>query len=445
MSEEKEPLVTKIFVDDIILGDRMRKKYENIIELATSIKEKGLIHPIVLWTDGVEYMLVVGGRRLRAYEYLVSEGFEEYQYIEAKIWPRELSYLESRQLELAENLDREDMEWTEEVAIKKEIQELQIELSGGNVTLDETAAKLGISKATLSRDIALAKAIEKSPALAKVKKKTDAQKALMAAGEAMIKAELARRAESKVAESGIDEYRKKIRESFIVGDAFDMIKKLPDESIDLIDLDPPYGIGLGDSLSRNEDGSLGEFHEWDEKILEEKTEKILNECNRVLKSTGWIIFWHSMWYTQEMYDLISSLGFITSRLPIMWIRPGKQGRTNHPTTNFVCDYEVAFYGRKKDAKLNVQGPSSIFTYAPATNKIHPTEKPLDLLRDMYCKFVGPDSVILSPFAGSGNGILAAYSLLCQGIGFDLSQTYKDAYTLRVEDVKMPSAESELIL
>jgi len=386
--------VQLIPIEAIDSENRMRKQYENIVELADSIQEHGLIHPVVVvettpeGTEERSFKLIVGGRRLRAYIHLVEQGSLDHVYIEARVWPRELTALEFRQIELSENIDREDMTWQEEVSIKAEIHKLELEISGGTATLAETAAKLNITAGTLSRDLALAKAQEKSPALADVKKKGDAHKALMAAGEAKIKAELARRAENKIAVSGIDEYRKKIRNSFIVGDSFELIRKIPDNSVDLIDLDPPYGINLGDSMTRTNDGSLDEFHEWDIEDLVQKHLLILDECARVLKPTGWLILWHSMWYSKEMYEAADTF-FTTSRLPLVWVRPGKQGRTNHPATTFVCDYETAFYCRMPEAKLNQQGPSSIFPYSGSKNKIHPTEKPIDLLEDMYQKFVDP--------------------------------------------------------
>jgi site-specific DNA-methyltransferase (adenine-specific) len=64
-------------------------------------------------------------------------------------------------------------------------------------------------------------------------------------------------------------------------------------------------------------------------------------------------------------------------------------------------------------------------------KIHPTERPIEMMEDLLSVFCKPGDLVLVPFLGSGNTILACYNLGLSGVGFDLSQNYKDSFTLRV--------------
>ena len=54
-------------IQDIKIGERFRKDMGDIAGLARSIKETGLLHPIVVLSDGT---LVVGARRIAAFEML---------------------------------------------------------------------------------------------------------------------------------------------------------------------------------------------------------------------------------------------------------------------------------------------------------------------------------------------------------------------------------------
>ena len=62
------------------------------------------------------------------------------------------------------------------------------------------------------------------------------------------------------------------------GDCMEMIKQLPDESVDLVVSSPPYNIGK----TSNDRKPLEQYLEWQTEVL--------RECHRVLKSTG-SLFW----------------------------------------------------------------------------------------------------------------------------------------------------------
>lgn len=86
-------------INDIKIGQRVRDQYGDMESLANSIKEHGLLHPIVVDAD---YNLIAGGRRLLACERI---GMKE---IEAKVL-KDISERELRVLELEENIRRKDL------------------------------------------------------------------------------------------------------------------------------------------------------------------------------------------------------------------------------------------------------------------------------------------------------------------------------------------------
>lgn len=86
-------------ISDVKVGQRVRDEYGDMEALADSIKEHGLLHPIVVDSD---YNLIAGCRRLLACERI---GMKE---IEAKVL-EDISEKELRILELEENIRRKDL------------------------------------------------------------------------------------------------------------------------------------------------------------------------------------------------------------------------------------------------------------------------------------------------------------------------------------------------
>lgn len=102
-------------ISSIKIGSRVRDDYGDMESLANSIKEHGLLHPIVVDSD---YNLIAGGRRLLACERI---GWTE---IEVKMLDN-ISERELRVLELEENIRRKDLTALEKSKNLVELAELK--------------------------------------------------------------------------------------------------------------------------------------------------------------------------------------------------------------------------------------------------------------------------------------------------------------------------------
>jgi site-specific DNA-methyltransferase (adenine-specific) len=91
-----------------------------------------------------------------------------------------------------------------------------------------------------------------------------------------------------------------------------------------------------------------------------------------------------------------------------------------------------FYAWKGQPALNKAGRSNEFHFSPvpANQKSHPTERPIELMKEIYDTFAFSGSRILIPFLGSGNGLLAANQLGMSACGFELSKSYKDSFLVK---------------
>ncbi|MDF2503235.1 ParB/RepB/Spo0J family partition protein [Clostridium sp.] len=124
-------------------NDQPRKNFDNekIIMLAQSIKEHGIIQPLVLKKENNFYIIVAGERRWRAAK---SIGLKE---IPAVIM--ELSNKDLLEISLIENIQREDLNPIEEgLAYKKLIEDF-------NITQDELGKKVGKSRTVITNCIRL--------------------------------------------------------------------------------------------------------------------------------------------------------------------------------------------------------------------------------------------------------------------------------------------------
>jgi ParB/RepB/Spo0J family partition protein len=141
MSEFKTIAVKDIHPDP----NQPRKFYDEsaMSELTASIKEKGVLQPILIRPNGKGYILVCGERRYRASQ---SAGLEE---IPAVI--REMSDDEALELQIIENLQRKDVHPMEEAVAFKSM----IESKSRPYTLSDIAAKVGKPEAYISQRLSL--------------------------------------------------------------------------------------------------------------------------------------------------------------------------------------------------------------------------------------------------------------------------------------------------
>lgn len=155
----------KLYINEIIVGDRIRKNAVNIKELAEDMKENGQITPITVRVDNTgSYHLVAGFRRMKA---LQSIGEDK---IEAYVIPEDD---EERllKMEISENEIREDFTKTERMECIRRIEEIEAKKAKerqqatqfGNDTVvensphpqrarDAVAEQVGISSNTIARE-----------------------------------------------------------------------------------------------------------------------------------------------------------------------------------------------------------------------------------------------------------------------------------------------------
>ena len=434
-------------LDDIRFGERRREDYGAVDDLAKSISERGLIHPIAVQSDtgDAPFILAAGGRRYLAHKLLGREK------IACRIYDHPLTELELKAIELFENIDRKDLTPQEDCNLKRDIHNLMVEIHGKKVSttpgaegwsMRDTANALGKSVSSVSEDIKIAEAVDKMPhlELEKCKTKKEALKTIERFEQTIIRGELAKRAEKEL---GTD--NTKLAQSYIVKDFFEGVRDIPPGSIDLVEIDPPYAIDLPEIKKSDLSYRSNYGESYNEVAKEVYLDFIVNtlvECYRVMKPDSWLLMWFAPepWF-ETMYGALKGSGFQCRRIPALWVKGDNPGQCFQPSIYMGNSYEMFFYARKGQPAIKKQGRKAQFDFTPVdpAKKVHPTERPVELMEDVLSTFAWEGSRILVPFAGSGNTLVAASNLKMLPVGYDLSEEYRDAFVARLVGKEVSNA------
>ena len=422
-------------ISEISTGERYRKSFNGIEELAKSIEEKGLLNPICIQalpeadSAGCKYVLIAGERRLRA---VTSLGREE---IKARVITESLDELELREVELLENTIRNDFTPAEKTALVKAIHDLEIAKYGKKLSTAkdatghsaaDTAQMMNTSEASVSRALSVAKVMEVFPDAPwdKCKTQTDLQRLAKKLTKTVDHAVKSDRLDKEM--EGKDALAALI-DSYYIGDCIRGMKVIKEGSIDLIEFDPPYAIELNDNKAS---ASTTGYNEVSSDKYEEFMRTIFSEAYRVLKNDSWFLCWYAIhpWHGKIVEWLVEA-GFSVDAPPAVWAKPS--GGNARPQDRLTSTYEPFIYASKGSPRLNKMGALNTFLTLPVSpdKKIHPTQRPLSLIKEILSVFAGPGSTVLSPTLGSGTTILAAHANKMKAFGFDLQTNYKDSFKL----------------
>jgi len=407
------------------LTKRHRKSFGDILKLANSIKEHGLMHPIVIDKDPTgkkDYVLIAGERRIRA---CIFNGWTD---IPVTLFS-DMDDLDRKICELEENTIREDLSWQEQVEAVRQLDELKRQKYGsanqnphdsakGGWALKDTAEIMGVSKGTISQDIDLAKHLKNRPDLRK--KVNNLPKH---AARKIIKQIL----EEEMLQRHVNSKKLKLSASLRHGDCTKLIDDLKDESIDLWLTDPPFGdatvVGLSGANSPSKGMplyNLTSTNVGNDTNMQDVYATLIPKVFRKLKSGAhiYIFFGHS-WYCR-LTKMLRDTGFIIDDQPLIWdkMRVSVMAKDNH----YMSSYEAILFGRKPPtARILTKPVANVLSFPalPHQNKIHPLQRPHELLKLLIENSSSIGQTVLDTFAGSGSTLVSARKLQRSAIGFEL--------------------------
>ncbi|MCU8322105.1 site-specific DNA-methyltransferase [Vibrio vulnificus] len=208
---------------------------------------------------------------------------------------------------------------------------------------------------------------------------------------------------------------------------------MADESVDLVVTDPPYKISSGGKGKGNQPKGMLNNDNRDVrsgslfKHNEIKFSQWLPEVYRVLKSGSHAYFMTNAKNLNDLMNEALKAGFHFHNL-LTW-------KKNNATPNrwYMQNSEFILFFRKGKAKsINNCGTKTVIEVDNILgNKVHPTEKPVELMEILISNSSNENDVIFDPFAGSGATLRAAKNLNRNAIGIELDEEYFDVASKRL--------------
>ena len=199
------------------------------------------------------------------------------------------------------------------------------------------------------------------------------------------------------------------------GDCLELLKDIPDGSVDMVLTDPPYGKkadkgtnGFGTAKNRRYTS------EWDKKTPpKEVFDKIFTVSKKVIIFGG---------------------NYFANMLPASncWIFWDKKG--DIAFQNPFADGELIYTNFKKPVKKIVFRQQGFITDSK-DKRYHPTQKPTELIERLLKEYTSPGDTVLDPFMGSGSTGVACVNTGRKFIGMELDPGYFEIAKQRIEEAQ----------
>ena len=227
------------------------------------------------------------------------------------------------------------------------------------------------------------------------------------------------------------------------GDAVEVRRKLPAQSVGLIFTSPPYnlknssGNGMKDGrASKWAAASLrAGYSDHDDAMPHDKyvdwQREALTEMMRLIPDDG-AIFYNHKWRVQNglLQDRADIVAGFPVRQVIIWKR---NGGINFNAGYFLPTFEVIYLIAKKNFRLasKANGCGDVWEFRQEMHNDHPAPFPVALAEQVIKSC--PPSVVLDPFIGSGTTAIAALNLKRDYIGIELSPVYAQKARERINN------------
>lgn len=240
----------------------------------------------------------------------------------------------------------------------------------------------------------------------------------------------------------------KVRNRIVCGDAFNVLRSLPEKSFDLLFADPPYNLTKEFGSEKFRRRSLDNYEGW--------LDLWLQDCVRLLKPTA-SIYICGDWRSSAAIESVG-LKYFKLQNRITWEREKGRGAKRNwknaaediwfftVSDDFTFNLDAVKMRRKvlapytangkpKDWERNENGafrtthPSNIWTdisvpfWSMPENTDHPTQKPEKLLAKIILASTNEGDMILDPFAGSGTTAVAAKKLKRDFVAIESDEKY----------------------
>jgi site-specific DNA-methyltransferase (adenine-specific) len=206
-----------------------------------------------------------------------------------------------------------------------------------------------------------------------------------------------------------------LRNSVIHGDCISVMRGMESASVDFILTDPPYLVRYRSRTGqtvRNDDNAR-----W--------LEPAFAEMYRVLKPGSLCLSFYGWNHADKFFAAWRGAGFRIVGHVVF--------RKRYASAAGFVQYrhESAYLLAKGNAILPKNPPADVVDWEYTGNRLHPTQKPVSVLKPFIAAFCQPGGVVLDPFCGSGSTLVAARELGRDYLGIELDARYVETARMRM--------------
>lgn len=233
-----------------------------------------------------------------------------------------------------------------------------------------------------------------------------------------------------------------------LGDCIEIMKTLPDKSVDLVFADPPFNIGIKYDV-HNDRMPYEKYYKWSEKWIGEVYRLLKNngtiyvaigdefaaELNIILKKTGfhfrnWIIWYYTFGQNQRKK-------FNRAHTHILYFTKDKKQFTFNDKDIRIPSARQLIYNDKRANPLG-KIPDDVWQFSRVCGTFkerigkHPCQMPEDLLELIIRTSSNERDLVLDPFGGTGTTAAVAKKLKRNFITIEISKEYYNVILKRLE-------------
>lgn len=230
-------------------------------------------------------------------------------------------------------------------------------------------------------------------------------------------------------------------------DCFTFLKTIPNKSINLILIDPPYEISRPTNFQSGEETGRDtdrfrismDFGEWDKNFT--GLNEVIKEGYRILKDGGTFICFYDLWKITPLKEMFEKNKYKQIRY-IEWLK------TNPVPINSKINYltnarEIAVSAIKvSKPTFNSSYDNGLYQYSICQDKgrFHPTQKPLAFMEELIKKHSNEGDIVLDCFAGSCTTGVAALKTNRSFLGCEIDKEYYNKSLERLKTILPEDAE-----
>lgn len=214
------------------------------------------------------------------------------------------------------------------------------------------------------------------------------------------------------------------------------MKKIDDESIDLLVTDPPYKVtsrgnaGNSGGMLQKKLSMQGNIFEYNDT----KPQEYIPEFYRILKDGSHCYIMTNHVNLQSILNIATECGFKFIK-SLIWNKGNKiMGQY------YMSQFEyILFFRKGKGKKINNCGTADILNIPNRKSKdingnnLHDTEKPIELMQILIENSSQENEIVLDPFVGIGSTVIACIKTNRNYIGFEIDKKYYDIANRRIKE------------